>query len=91
MEEIGAILARFPHREFEIRRCCLRDGRFRSICVDYEEASTALNRWLETGPAGTKMVEEYTSFLGELETEILAKLGRSPTSDALSPANATRA
>jgi hypothetical protein len=81
MEDIRSIVARFPRRELDIRRRCARDANFRSICSDYEEAATALRHWQKRAKEGAKegeqRVEEYTSFLSELEAEILAHLNRS--------------
>jgi hypothetical protein len=80
MEDIRSIMARFPHRELEIHRRCIRDANFRSICSDYEEAATALCHWQKVAKEGVKnaeqRVEEYTSFLGELEAEILSHLSQ---------------
>ena len=80
MEEIRSIVARFPQRELEIRRRCVCDPRFRSICVDHQEAATALRYWQKVADEGARkkesgrMVEEYVQFLGELESEILTQL-----------------
>ena len=82
MDEIRSIIVRFPQREFDIRRRCVRDTHFRSICQDYEEAASALCYWQKAAQTGDqrreadRKVEEYTSFLGELEAEILAHLNR---------------
>jgi hypothetical protein len=83
MEEICSIVARFPQREFDIRRRCARDAHFRSICMDHEEAARALSYWENVAREGDRKkeagrnVEEYANFLGELEAEILAHLNRS--------------
>jgi hypothetical protein len=83
MDDFRSIVACFPQREFDIRRRCARDPRFKSICADYEEAARALGYWQKIAQAGNgqneadRKVEEYTSFLGELEAEILAHLDRS--------------
>jgi len=80
MEEIRSLVARFPSREFDIRRRCARDPCFRSICADYEEAVRALSYWKKIAQEGDRKkgadrnAEEYMSFLDELETEILAHL-----------------
>jgi hypothetical protein len=74
--EISSIVARFPQRELDIRRRCSRDAHFRSVCVDYEEAAAALRHWQKVAKEGDRRVEEYRQFLGELEAEILAELGR---------------
>jgi hypothetical protein len=76
MENIRAIVARLPLRELDIRRRYARDEHFRSICGDYELAMEALRRWERVAKEGTQRTEEYTSFLGELEAEILAQLER---------------
>jgi hypothetical protein len=80
MEDIRSIAARFPRRELEIRRRCVRDVNFRSICTEYEEAATALRHWQKRAKEGAKegehRVEEYTSFLSELEAEVLEHLNR---------------
>ncbi|MEJ8574554.1 hypothetical protein [Microbaculum marinum] len=79
MEDIRSIVARFPGREFEIRRRCARDAHFRTICSDYEEAADALRRLRGVAGESSRKVEEYVSFLAELETEILEHLqGNAP-------------
>lgn len=86
MEDIRSIVARFPEREFDIRRRCARDFQFRAICADYEEAAKALSYWQKLAQEGDRKkeagryVEEYRSILGELEAEILAHLNRSVSS-----------
>jgi hypothetical protein len=74
MVVIRSIVARFPQRELEIRRRCIRDAHFKSVCEDYEEAAAALQHWQNVVREGGQKVEEYTNFVGELETEILTKL-----------------
>lgn len=80
MENIRSILARFPEREFDIRRRCARDTCFNSICADYEEAAGALSYWQKIALEGDqkkeadRIVEDYANLLGELEAEILAHL-----------------
>jgi uncharacterized protein Yka (UPF0111/DUF47 family) len=83
MEDIRAIVTRLPRRELDIRRRCARDADFRSICMDYEETARALRYWQKVAQTGDRKkeadrnVEEYESFLDELEAEILAHLKRS--------------
>jgi hypothetical protein len=79
MEEIRSIVDRFPQRELDIRRRCSHDAHFRSVCTDYEEAAMALRYWQKAAGESDRKVEEYTQFLGELETEILAQLDRPPS------------
>jgi hypothetical protein len=76
VEQIRSIVARFPQRELEIRRSCLRDAHFRGICSDYEEATGAFRRWKKIAGDRDRRVEEYAIFLCELEEEILAYLSR---------------
>ena len=79
-EEILSIVARFPQREFEIRRRCMDDADFRSICANYEEAAAALRHWQKVAREGDRRVKDYTDIVGELETEILAQLDRPSSS-----------
>jgi hypothetical protein len=75
IRSIHSIVARLPLREFDIRRRCICDPGFRSICSDYEEAAVALRYWKQrSSKEGDQKVAEYTNFLGELEAEILAQL-----------------
>lgn len=73
---IAAIVARFPLRELEIRRKCAQDQRFAEVCEDYSEALEALQRWEKAGAAGATQVEDYHRMVGELEAEVVSKLGR---------------
>lgn len=74
------MIARFPQRELDIRRCFMRDAQFRSICSDHDETTRALRHWhkaMEQGDAeGSRKANEYNSFLHELEEEILEHLNR---------------
>lgn len=81
MEDVRSIVARFPQRELDIRRCWARDAWFRSVCADYEEAAVALRHWQKVAGEGNRKAEEYANFLGELEAEILAQLDRSASSN----------
>jgi len=78
MEGIRAIIGRYPERELDIRRLCRRDVEFMSICSDYGEAALAL-RNLQTTATSTAdvRVNHYSTFLDELEAEILERLSRS--------------
>jgi hypothetical protein len=91
MKDIRSIVARFPQHEFEIRRRCARDAHFKSICADHQEATTALRYWQNAAKdearnqESDRKVDEYTQFLGELESEILAQLesvGTKPGGDS---------
>ena len=76
MEDFRSIVARFPERELDIRRRCTLDAEFRQVCSDYGEATAALHYWREIGDEGHQKVEEYRSFIQELEAEILLHLDR---------------
>ena len=76
IEEILSIVARFPQREFEIRRRCMDDADFKSICANYVEAAAALRHWQKVAKEGDQRVKDYTDIVGELETEILGQLDR---------------
>jgi hypothetical protein len=80
MEEFRSILARFPQREFDIRRRLARDPSFKSICSDYEDATKALRHWQRAtkagDPEGGGKVEDYNNLVIELEQEVLEHLDR---------------
>jgi hypothetical protein len=73
--KLASLVGRFPERELEIRRRCVRDGEFRAICEDYEEAVAAYRRWLGD-PALETRAEDYRLLSEELAAEILAALDR---------------
>ena len=79
MEDIRSIVGRLPQRELDIRRRWLCDEDFRSVCMDYEDATSGLRYW-QTREAEEKdlMVREYAELMAELEAEILALLDRPP-------------
>lgn len=78
MEELRAIVRRYPWRELDLRRLCRRDSEFRSICGDYQEATVALGHLRRAGTSDADgRVKHYATFLAELETEILGRLARS--------------
>jgi len=81
MEEIRSVMACFPQRELDIRRCVIRDASFRAICSDYEEAVRARDHWQkiarEGDIEGERIVKDYNNLLSELEEEIVAYLNRS--------------
>ena len=80
MEEFRSIVARFPLREFDIRRRYARDASFRAICTDYQEAIGALRHWRQAAkdgnPEGERRAEEYGNLILELEQEVLEHLNR---------------
>ncbi|GIQ73947.1 hypothetical protein ACE103_06380 [Bradyrhizobium sp. ma5] len=78
MEVIRSIVARFPRRELDIRRCFNRDAQFRAVCADYDEAMKALRRWQQAArqndPEAGPRAADYERLVGELEEEVLAHL-----------------
>ena len=76
MKEIHSVVARFPRREFEIRKRCASDTHFKSVCADDGEAAAALRHWKSISRSGNDKFAEYEYFLGELEMEILTLLDR---------------
>jgi hypothetical protein len=78
MGELRHIIERFPQRELDLRRSFARDGSFRAICSDYEEAAKACEHWRQAvkrgDPTGERKVEDYEELLVELEQEILSHL-----------------
>lgn len=80
MEEVRSIVARFPKREIEIRRCFMRDVQFRAVCADHEEAMRALSHWrnaAEKGdPEATRKAADYERLVVELQQEALTYLDK---------------
>ena len=83
MDGALSVSARFPQHEFEIHRLYAQDECFRSICSDYEEATSALSYWekvaREGGAKGNERSSEYRLIVCELEEEILEALEQSRT------------
>lgn len=80
MEEVRSIVARFPQRELEIRRCFARDAQFRAVCADHEEATRAHRHWLHAAkggdPEASRKAADYERLIDELEQEALTYLGK---------------
>lgn len=68
------LVARYPDRELELRRACVRDTRVFVVCSDYEAASVAWSHWQEVAGENDYRVAEYARLLTELEAELLALL-----------------
>ncbi|MCB1500072.1 MAG: hypothetical protein KDK07_09850 [Bauldia sp.] len=77
MEDFRSILERHPRLELDIRRLRARDASFTAVCRDYEEAMSALRHWRDVAREVDTKIQDYVSFLAELEDEILAQLNRS--------------
>ncbi|WP_026381488.1 hypothetical protein [Afifella pfennigii] len=71
-------VARWPEREFQIRRRCARDEDFRAIVSDYDQACAALAHWRQAAEANSEKIREYEEIVKELEAEILERLACAP-------------
>jgi hypothetical protein len=71
----GLILRRFPaYRDLILARMTA-DSRFRTMCVDYKEASDALKAWERAStPRAAEFVRDYRRLVAELERDILSEL-----------------
>lgn len=76
MQDVSAILERLPERAWAIRRRCIHDPRFRSICADYGDAVAALCHWTNTAGVGDPRAVGYVELVAELEREIVAELDK---------------
>jgi hypothetical protein len=77
MADLDQVLARFPERANEIRRMCLRDATFRSICEDLVLAYRSLDRsGLQSDAGLSAAVRELRALCAELEAELLGCLDR---------------
>jgi hypothetical protein len=75
MDGLIVFLTRFPLHEFTLRRLHSSDPDFRSLCADYQAATSALARWKEH----ENRAEEYRKIILELEDEALEYIeGRHP-------------
>ncbi|MBO9196948.1 hypothetical protein J5277_22810 [Rhizobium sp. 16-449-1b] len=66
MEELSAIISRFPAQELSIRRLYARAPEFRSLCEDYATARCALERW----KADERKADDFRRLSEEIELEI---------------------
>jgi hypothetical protein len=71
MARISTLVDRFPEYELAIHRLWTRDGEFRAICGDYEDAVAALRHWEDVEPPPGERAQEYRQLVSELEAEIL--------------------
>jgi hypothetical protein len=75
MTDLDQVLARFPERANEIRRMCLRDSLFRSICEDLVLAYSSLGSARLKGDSGLSVAaRDLRLICEELEAELLAYL-----------------
>jgi hypothetical protein len=76
MTDLDQVLARFPDHASEIRRLCLRDMRFRSICEDLVLAYRSLASVDSVRAVSPTGLEELRVLRDELESELLSYLNR---------------
>ena len=75
MSKIAAIVHRFPERELEIHRLCIRDEEFLGACEDFADASAALHHWQsKEGAIAAGRAGEYRALVEELAAVVLAAL-----------------
>lgn len=75
---LDAVIARFPDQGLVIRRLCLSDPSFRSLCEEYGLARTGLVRFEKLdGAAHHREIEDYRFVIAALEVEISGFLLRS--------------
>jgi hypothetical protein len=75
--KLAAAAQRFPDRELEIHRLCVRDQEFLSACEDLAEADAALEHWRSAEAKAAGRAEEYRALAEELAAVVLAALDRS--------------
>ncbi|MBX9748366.1 MAG: hypothetical protein K5Q68_02010 [Roseococcus sp.] len=75
---LNSVTACFPERAGLIRRLCLSNPSFRSLCEEYALARTCLSRFEALGDAahGTE-IADYRSVIQALEGEIERFVSRS--------------
>ena len=74
-DQVEGLALRFPEQEAVLRRLYMRDGRFRTICDEYNIALRAYEHWNagEPPPSGGKRdlrQSDYQEILQELEIEV---------------------
>ncbi|MCE6951461.1 hypothetical protein LAZ29_11010 [Cereibacter sphaeroides] len=75
MFDLDDVLARFPERANDIRRLCLKDTHFRSICEDLGLAyRSRIGSGLPEDAGRSDAARELRALRDELEIELLAYL-----------------
>jgi len=70
------LLRRNPDRASAIETLAWRDGRFRSICEDYDEAIRAARHWAAVYQNGANKSAEFNRLAEDLGIEVLQYLDR---------------
>lgn len=70
----STLIARWPDREFEIRRLFKSDEEFQTVALDLEEAMEALARWRRIAVETDPRVREFEAMVRDLEEEALRRL-----------------
>lgn len=75
MNDLTAVIRKFPANEFSMRRLYASEAEFKTLCEDYAIAICALDRWKDD----QARAEQYRQLVDELEGEILEFIeGRHP-------------
>ena len=74
VDQIEAMIQRYPQHAATVRRLEAESASFRAICEDYGDALRALAYWQTTATSSPQKVVEYRQVVAELETEALAVL-----------------
>ena len=74
MSKLAAVARRFPERELEIHRLCLRDPEFLAACEDFADANAALDYWQAIGASAATRAGEYRALAEELAAVVVAAL-----------------
>ncbi|MEW9807844.1 hypothetical protein [Mesorhizobium marinum] len=75
MDDLAAVISRFPEHEFLVRRLHASNAEFRTLCEDHALAASAVGRWKNDRSRS----EHYRLLVDELESEVLEFIeGRHP-------------
>jgi hypothetical protein len=76
MDDLAAVMKRFPEHEFLVRRLYASDDEFRTLCEDLALAANAASRWQDD----RAREEQYRQLVDELESEVVEFIdGRHPS------------
>lgn len=82
MNDLAAVIRRFPEHEVQVRRLYASSDEFRALCEDHALAASAVVRWNDDRTRS----EPYRLLVDELESEVLEFIeGRHPNQIGKSP------
>ena len=81
MSDISELVAVFPANELTVHRLHAKSETFRSICIDYVDATRALEHWKSMEPPADNKIEDYRGIVDELEQEITALIEKAEISE----------